>query len=127
MLLWPYNRAPSMNVPRAAQFFLAPILLAVAVALASPASAESLLPLETEEAKPLPSGTLEMVAGMSYFRNLRFPAFTAAGAIHEQDLIKGPQVAFRIDSGTAALSPLMFLIVPFIVWAAFRFSQRSEP
>ena len=99
MLLSPYNRAPSMNVPRAAHFFLAPILLAAAVALSSTASAESLLPLETEEAKPLPSGTVEMVAGMSYFRNLRFPEFTAAGAIHEQDLIRGPQIAFRIGAG----------------------------
>ena len=99
MLLSPYNRAPSMNVPRAAHFFLAPILLAAAVALSGIASAESLLPLETEEAKPLPSGSVEMVAGVSYFRNLRFPEFTAAGAIHEQDLIKGPQIAFRIGAG----------------------------
>ena len=35
------------------------------------------------------------------------------------------QVAYRLDTGSAALSPLMFLIVPFIVWAAFRFSQRE--
>ena len=35
------------------------------------------------------------------------------------------QVAFRLDAGSASLSPLMFLIVPFIVWAAFRFSQRE--
>src|SRR5262245_63768770 len=34
------------------------------------------------------------------------------------------QVAYRLDASSAALSPLMFLIVPFIVWAAFRFSQR---
>src|SRR5262249_28892132 len=30
------------------------------------------------------------------------------------------RIAFRIDAGSASLSPLMFLIVPFIVWAAFR-------
>src|SRR5262249_35925773 len=34
-------------------------------------------------------------------------------------------VAFRLDSGSASLSPLMFLVVPFIVWAAFRFGQRE--
>jgi PAS domain S-box-containing protein len=34
-------------------------------------------------------------------------------------------VAFRLDPGAASLSPLMFLIVPFIIWAAFRFGQRE--
>jgi hypothetical protein len=88
-----------MNVPRAARFSAVPILLAAALAFSGTASAESLLPLDTEEARPLPSGTVEMVAGMSYFRNLRFPEFTAAGAIHQQDLIEGPQIAFRIGAG----------------------------
>jgi hypothetical protein len=89
-----------MNVPhRGASLFLPPIVLAAALAISTAAFAESLLPLETEEAKPLPSGTVEMVAGMSYFRNLRFPAFTAAGVIHEQDLIEGPEIAFRVGAG----------------------------
>jgi PAS domain S-box-containing protein len=40
-------------------------------------------------------------------------------------LVAVARLAFRLDAGSASLSPLMFLIVPFIVWAAFRFSQRE--
>jgi PAS domain S-box-containing protein len=40
-------------------------------------------------------------------------------------MLGAARVAFVLDAGTATLSPLMFLIVPFIVWAAFRFGQRE--
>lgn len=61
--------------------------------------ADSLLPLRTEAAAPLPSGTLEIVGGTSYFRNLRFPPFTPRGAIREQDLVSAPEIALRIGAG----------------------------
>jgi PAS domain S-box-containing protein len=35
------------------------------------------------------------------------------------------QAVFRLNTDAASFSPLMFLTVPFIVWAAFRFSQRE--
>ena len=40
-------------------------------------------------------------------------------------MLAAARVAFVLDAGAAMLSPLMFLIVPFIVWAAFRFGQRE--
>jgi hypothetical protein len=89
-----------MNVPRRGASLCFPgFVLAAALVTSTPARAGSLLPLESEQTDTLPSGTVELVAGMSYFRNLRFPAFTAAGAIHEQDLITGPEIAVRAGAG----------------------------
>jgi hypothetical protein len=89
-----------MNVPRRwTRLSLPIVLLAASLVMDAPAQAGSLLPLQSEQAAPLPSGTVELVAGMSYFRNLRFPAFTAAGVIHEQDLITGPEIAVRVGAG----------------------------
>jgi hypothetical protein len=65
----------------------------------APSLAGSLLPLQSEHAAPLPSGTVELATGASYVRNLRFPAFTPAGAIREQDLISGPEMALRLGAG----------------------------
>lgn len=66
---------------------------------AAPMQAKSLLPLQTEAAAPLPSGTVEVVLGASYFRNLRFPHFTTAGAIDDQELATAPEIALRVGAG----------------------------
>src|SRR5260221_5285723 len=63
------------------------------------ASAYSLLPLVTEEAATLPSGTAEATIGVSYFKDLRFPPFTPPGAVQSQTLVAVPQLGFRIGAG----------------------------
>lgn len=63
------------------------------------ADASSLLPLRSESAAPLPSGTLEAVLGVSYFNNQRFPLFTPAGYIRNQDRVSVPEISFRIGAG----------------------------
>jgi hypothetical protein len=75
------------------------MIIAFSALVSSSAHAEALLPLRTETAKPLPSGTLELAIGSSYFHNLRFPMFTPRGAIREQDLVTAPEMALRIGVG----------------------------
>lgn len=75
---------------------LAGLSLAV---LPSLAEAASLLPLETEAAAPLPSGQVEVILGSDYFRSQRFPAFTPKGFIRSQDLVRVPELGFRIGAG----------------------------
>ncbi len=97
------NRARTMDVRRIRQFGRggARILFVafLAASPAVPAAAESLLPLTTETAHTLPSGTAEVVLGTSYFRNLRFPPFTPPGVIRSQNLITGPEFGFQIAAG----------------------------
>jgi hypothetical protein len=111
----PYNRATSMSVPaarrkidsanaaasvsRVALALLAAGLLGIAPARSR---AASLLPLDAEEAATLPSGSAEVVLGAQYSRNERFPAFTPAGVILHQNLVRGPQIALRIAAGSWA-------------------------
>lgn len=47
----------------------------------------------------LPHGVIEAALGASYFRNLRFPAFTPPGTLQRQDLVAAPQFVFRIGAG----------------------------
>jgi hypothetical protein len=63
------------------------------------ARAHSLLPLTTEQAETLPSGTAEAVIGIAYFNDLRFPPFTPPGALRSQTLIGLPQLGFHIGAG----------------------------
>ncbi len=63
------------------------------------ALAVSLLPLDTEQAETLPSGKSELVVGMSYSDDERFPYFTEPGTLRSQTLIRGPQVGFHIGAG----------------------------
>jgi hypothetical protein len=78
---------------------IASSLLGFLLLLAPAANAASLLPLQSESADPLPSGTLETVLGVSYFNNQRFPAFTPAGFIRNQDRVSVPEIAFRVGAG----------------------------
>jgi len=71
----------------------------VPLATAGMARAFSLLPLVTEQAQTLPSGTAEAILGIAYFNNMRFPAFTPPGALQHQTLIGVPQFGFRIGAG----------------------------
>lgn len=75
--------------------------LVVALVASVPAvtRASSLLPLTTEEARTLPSGTIEATLGITYFKNQRFPPFTPPGLIRSQTLIELPQLVFRIGAG----------------------------
>jgi hypothetical protein len=57
------------------------------------------LPLETEAARLLPSGEVELILGVSYLRDQRFPAFTPAGFIRSQDLVRVPELGFRVGAG----------------------------
>src|SRR6266568_4154349 len=63
------------------------------------ARAEWLAPLTVESAETIPSGTIDAGLGASYFHNRRFPAFTAEGYIHWQDLVTGPEVGLRAAAG----------------------------
>jgi hypothetical protein len=65
----------------------------------STSRADSLLPLQTETARPLASGQVELILGTTYFRNQRFPAFTPPGVIRSQDLVRGPELGFRAGAG----------------------------
>lgn len=93
-----YNRGPSMNVPHPFRSIALP-LLGLLVSFAPAADASSLLPLRTESAALLPSGTVEAVLGVSYFNNERFPLFTPAGYIRNQDRVSVPEIALRIGAG----------------------------
>jgi len=59
----------------------------------------SLLPLVTEQAETLPSGTAEAILGIAYFKDQRFPPFTPPAALRSQTLISLPQFGFRIGAG----------------------------
>lgn len=86
-----------MNVPRRrsiASHFLGFLML-----LAPAVDAATLLPLQSESAAPLPSGTVEAVLGVSYFNNQRFPLFTPSGFIRNQDRVSVPEIAFRVGAG----------------------------
>jgi len=79
-------------------------LLVLGLGLVFPfaAAAESLLPLTTETAATLPKGQAEAILGAGYFEDLRFPPFTAPGALQDSHLIRGPQIAFRAAAGSWA-------------------------
>lgn len=55
--------------------------------------------MAVEEAEPLPHGVVEAGLGTSYFRDMRFPAFTPPGTLKRQDLVAVPQLLFRIGAG----------------------------
>ena len=59
----------------------------------------TLLPLAVEAADPLPHGVVEAGLGTSYFKDMRFPAFTPPGTLDRQDLVAVPQLVFRIGAG----------------------------
>ena len=63
------------------------------------ARADWLAPLTVETAETIPSGTVDLGLGASYFHNRRFPAFTPEGYIHWQDLTTAPQFAIRAAAG----------------------------
>ncbi len=77
-------------------------LCAFVLTLPWPAAAASLLPLRTETAATLPSGTVEVVLGASYFKDERFPLFTGAGAIRDQDRWTVPEIGLRVAAGSWA-------------------------
>jgi len=85
---------PARSLQRSARSLVVSFLL-----LASTAHGESLLPLRTETAAPLPSGTMEAILGVSYFNNERFPLFTPPGYIRNQDRVSLPEIAFRVGAG----------------------------
>jgi hypothetical protein len=88
-----------MTVPRRTSEPIASVFLGLFLLFAPAAHAASLLPLQSESAAPLPSGTLEAVLGVSYFNNQRFPLFTPAGFIRNQDRVSLPEIAFRVGAG----------------------------
>lgn len=75
------------------------ISLLLCASLASAAHAFSLQPLETEDARVLPSGVAEASLGVSYLDNQRFPPFTPPGTFSSQTLVKVPQFGFRVGAG----------------------------
>src|SRR3990172_3297097 len=100
------NRAPGMDFPRRRRGhrLCSAALIAGLLSALAPARTEaaSLLPLQTQTAGLLPSGRVELVLGTSYFRNQRFPAFTPPGVIRSQDLVRVPEMGFRIGAGSWA-------------------------
>ena len=91
------------STQRFLQQFAIGVLGVVGVATApSQLDAEWLLPLNTETASTLPSGTAEVQLGMSYFSDGRFPPFTAKGALRSQDVITGPEFGLRVAVGSWA-------------------------
>jgi hypothetical protein len=95
------NRAPSAMPARLRLPLVTFAVIAAALGFVpgSPARAEWLAPLTVETAETIPSGTLDVALGASYFHNRRFPAFTGEGFIHWQDLVTGPEVALRAAAG----------------------------
>lgn len=65
----------------------------------TPARGEWLAPLTVETAETIPSGTIDVALGASYFHNRRFPAFTPEGYIHWQDLVTVPELGLRAAAG----------------------------
>lgn len=61
--------------------------------------AYSLLPLMAETAATMPSGTAEATLGLSYSKDMRWPAFTPSAALKHQHLLQAPQIGFRIGAG----------------------------
>ena len=78
---------------RALYFIIAMLLFPSAL------RAYSLLPLSAEMAATMPSGMAEATIGLSYFEEMRWPAFTPAGSLQGQTLIQAPQLGFRIGAG----------------------------
>lgn len=79
------------------------VLCGTAIAAAGDAAvarAEWLAPLTVETAETIPSGTIDVALGTSYFHNRRFPAFTSEGFIHWQDLVTGPEFGLRAAAGS---------------------------
>lgn len=74
-------------------------LLSLNAAAPRPGVAETLFPLTTEDAAPLPHGVAEPHFGFAYFRNQRFPPFTPRGALRGQDLFALPQFGVRVGAG----------------------------
>ncbi len=64
-----------------------------------PVAAFSLLPLVTEEAQTLPSGTAEAGLGTAYLNDSRFPGFTPPGALSSQTVVQVPQFRFNMGAG----------------------------
>jgi hypothetical protein len=75
------------------------VTIVVAIGLATPARATTLLPLRTQDASPLPSGRAEIVLGVSYWRNGNFPGFVPPDALDAQDVVAAPQLGFHIAAG----------------------------
>lgn len=71
----------------------------VAAAVVGSSPAQTLRPLETETATVLPSGTMQVIAGTTYMRNRRWPAFTAPGFVDRQDVVTAPEIELRVGAG----------------------------
>jgi hypothetical protein len=63
---------------------------------AAKAHAVTLLPLQTQDAAPLKSGSAEIVLGATYTHNGNFPGFVPPDALDSQHVIAGPQLGFHI-------------------------------
>lgn len=72
------------------------LCIALVLQLGVRAHAATLLPLQTQDASPLRSGTAEVVLGATYFHNANFPAFTPPAALDSQQLVAGPQLGLHI-------------------------------
>jgi hypothetical protein len=84
--------------------WMGPALFVAAAALlasGTTARAEWLAPLTVETAQTIPSGTIDLALGASYFHNRRFPPFTPQGFIHWQDLVTVPELGLRAAIGDA--------------------------
>ena len=92
---------PARNITRhatATSLILTALIASVTVP-PSASQAQTLRPIYTETAKPLPSGEVQISLGTSYFRNRRFPHFTAPDFLHSQDLFTAPELEVRIGAG----------------------------
>lgn len=59
----------------------------------------SLLPLDAERADTLRSGMAEVIVGLSYAKDERWPYFTEPGMLRSQTRIEAPELGFRIGAG----------------------------
>ena len=84
---------------RTAPLWALTVVVSFVVGVPAVSQAYSLLPLVTEEAQTLPSGTIESTLGMNYFHNLQYPPFTPPGIITSQTLMALPQLTFRVGVG----------------------------
>jgi hypothetical protein len=93
MMRWLWQRRGStfMNL-------VMPLLAALALHPAV-VSAASLLPLVTQQVQTLPNGVAEVVMGLSYSNDGRFPGFIPAGALRGQTVLQAPQLGFNIGVG----------------------------
>lgn len=85
--------------------------MVLALGCCAAARGESLLPLDSETATMLPKGEAEAILGASYYEDLRFPPFTAAGALRDHHLTRAPQFAFRAAAGNWAEIQASFEVV----------------